>query len=266
VDRAARFRPREAELVAAMHAASADERNAAREGLARFYLAHELGAEAKGVLDAGLRTKDGPAPEPAYFALRGLAQLLLGRARDAVEDLTQPALGNAGEAALIRAAALVAAGRYHDAREAYRVAERDLSALPESLQRMVRIAVLRAAIELDDPDLAGALLHLLEMREPAGSFEPRLAVLAGRFAARRGRHEAAAKFFATAEQSADEAAAAEAKFRRIEWGLARGELAREAAVAELETLLRAWSGDDTELAARRLLAEIAQPRAQLTPR
>ncbi len=270
VDRAARFRPREAELVGALNAAPAGERNAARQALARFYLAHELGAEAKGVLDAGIRTRDGAIPEPADFAMRGLAHLLLGRAREAVEDLARPALANAGEAHLIRAAALTAAGRFGEAREAFRAGERDLSALPAPLQRMVRMAALRAAIELDDVDAAGALLHLLELREAPGTVEPRLALLAGRLAARLGRHEAAANFFAAAEHGADEAAAAEARFRQIELRLARNELSRQAAIRELETLAQNWSGDETEAATRRLLtrlyaAEARGPGAVLDP-
>ncbi len=254
IDREARFRPRESELVAALATAEPGERTAARIALARFYLANGLGAEAKGALEAA------PEPEGAakaeFFALRALARLMLARPREAIEDLSRPSLANAGEAALIRAAALAAASRFAEAREAFRTAEKDLPVLPAELQRLVRMAALRAAIELEAFDEAGALLKALEARESPGAIEPRLAVLAGRLAMRLGAGEQAAALFAATERGADEAAAAEATLYRIELAQARGEIARIVAIKQLEMLARSWRGDETEAAARRLIGRL----------
>ena len=254
IDREARFRPRETELVAALASAEPGERPAARIALARFYLANGLGAEAKGALEA--------APEPdgaakaEFLALRALARLMLARPREAIEDLSRPSLANSGEAALIRAAALAATSRFAEARETFRSADKDLSVLPAELQRLVRMAALRAAIELEAFDEAGALLKALEGRESPGTFEPRLAVLAGRLAMRLGAGEQAAAHFAATERSADEAAVAEAALYRIELMQTRGEIARVVAVKQLEMLVRSWRGDETEAAARRLISRL----------
>jgi hypothetical protein len=254
IDREARFRPRESELVAALATAEPGERTAARIALARFYLANGLGAEAKGALEA--------APEPdgaakaEFLALRALARLLLARPREAIEDLSRPSLANSGEAALIRAAALAAAMRFAEAREAFRTAEKDLPLLPAELQRLVRMAALRAAIELEAFDEAGALLKALEASESLGAIEPRLAVLAGRLAMRLGVGEKAAALFALAERGTDEAAAAEAVLYRIELMQARGEIARFVAIKQLEMLVRSWRGDEIEAAARRLIGRL----------
>jgi tetratricopeptide (TPR) repeat protein len=254
IDREARFRPRETELVAALTAAEPGERTAARIALARFYLANGLGAEAKGALEA--------APEPdgaakaEFFVLRALARLMLQRPREAIEDLLRPFLANSGEAALIRAAALAAAMRFAEARDAFRSGEKDLPVLPAELQRVVRMAALRAAIELETFDEAGALLKALEAREPMGAIEPRLAVLAGRLAMRLGVSEQAAALFAIAERGTDEAAAAEAVLYRIELMQARGKIARFVAIKQLEMLVRSWRGDETEAAARRLISRL----------
>ena len=254
IDREARFRPRESELVAALASAEPGERTAARIALARFYLANGLGAEAKGVLEA--------APEPdgaakaEFFALRALARLLLARPREAIEDLFRPSLASSGEAALIGAAALAAAKRFAEAREAFRTAEKDLPVLPAELQRLVRMAALRAAIELEAFDEAGALLETLEARESLGAIEPRLAVLAGRLAMRLGAGEKAAALFALAERGTDEGAAAEATLYRIELMQARGEIARLVAIKQLEMLVRSWRGDEIEAAARRLIGRL----------
>jgi hypothetical protein len=253
IDREARFRPRETELVAALASAEPGERTAARIALARFYLANGLGAEAKGALEA--------APEPdgaakaEYFALRALARLMLARPREAIEDLFRPPLANSGEAALIRGA-LAAARRFAEARQTFRAAEKDLPVLPAELQRLVRMAALRAAIELEAFDEAGALLKALEARESLGAIEPRLAVLAGRLAMRLGVSEQAAALFALAERGTDEAAAAEAMLYRIELTQARGEIARIVAIKQLEMLVRSWRGDEIEAAARRLIGRL----------
>ncbi len=254
IDREARFRPRETELVAALASAEPGERTAGRIALARFYLANDLGAEAKGALEA--------APEPdgaakaEFLALRALARLMLARPREAIEDLSRPSLVNSGEASLIRAAALASAFRFAEAREAFRTADKDLPVLPTELQRLVRMAALRAAIETEAFDEAGALLKALEARESIGAIEPRLAVLAGRLAMRLGVGEKAAALFALAERGTDEAAAAEATLYRIELAQARGEIARFVAVKQLEMLVRSWRGDETEAAARRLISRL----------
>ena len=254
IDREARFRPRETELVAALASAEPGERPAARIALARFYLANGLGAETKGALEA--------APEPdgaakaEFLALRALARLMLARPREAIEDLSHPSLANSGEAALIRAAALAAASRFAEAREAFRTNKKELQVLPAELQRRVRMAALRAAIETEAFDEAGGVLKALEAREPMGAIEPRLAVLAGRLAMRLGVREQAAALFAAAERSADQAAAAEAALYRIELAQARGEIDRIAAVKQLELLAQSWRGDETEVATRRLIGRL----------
>jgi hypothetical protein len=211
VDRDGRFRQREAELLAALADGPEAGREAARMALARFYLANELGAEAKGVLDA---TSRAPRMAREAAALRGLALLMLNRAEEAIDELTSPALAQSGEGALVRVAALAAAGRYVEASDLFRTWARDLPALPRPLQRIVGMAALRAAIELDRTEDAGALLLALEAREPAGLIEPRLAVLAGRLAARVGQEANAARLFSAAENSGDEIAAAEARHYR----------------------------------------------------
>ena len=181
---------------------------------------------------------------------------MLARPREAIEDLSRLALANSGEAALIRAAALAGAMRFAEAREAFRTNKKELQVLPAELQRLVRMAALRAAIEVEAFDEAGAVLKALEAREPMGAIEPRLAVLAGRLAMRLGVSEQAAALFAATERSPDQAAAAEAALYRIELMQARGEIDRVAAVKQLELLAQSWRGDETEVATRRLIGRL----------
>jgi hypothetical protein len=185
--------------------------------LALFYLAHELGAEAKGALDAAREPDE--KRDPAHFALRGLALLFLARPADALSDLSQPALSASGETALVRSVALAGTGRFAEALGAYRKHANEIAGLPVELQRIVRMSALGAALESDAVEEANALLSAIEAQEPPGSIEPMLSVLAGRLAARQGRRGDALNFYTLAERSPHELAASEARLRRAELAL-----------------------------------------------
>src|SRR5205814_10005755 len=78
-DREGDFRERQTELIAAAAAADESQRMPARLGLARFYIARELTAEAKGVLD----TTSAEQSEGSAALLRAIANVMLGRGADA---------------------------------------------------------------------------------------------------------------------------------------------------------------------------------------
>jgi hypothetical protein len=79
-----------AALAAAL--APAEERVAARWELARFLLAHDLAAEAAGVLDLIAAEDADFARQDVFRAARGIARIRLGRVKEGVADLDSPAL------------------------------------------------------------------------------------------------------------------------------------------------------------------------------
>jgi len=103
-DREAPLYARQFELIGKAASAPEGKRRAARLNLARFYMARDMIAEAKAVLDvviADERTgEDGGA-----VVLRAAANVLLGRTEDALKEVGGPQVGNQNDAPLWRAIA-----------------------------------------------------------------------------------------------------------------------------------------------------------------
>jgi hypothetical protein len=161
-DREADFVLRHADLVRNAAQAPEAERTARRLELARFYLAREFYAEAKGVLDVAL-AKELPKGEAApALALRAIAAVLMGRAADALRDLANPVVGDQFDAPLWRALAYADLGRWPEARRGFANIEASSATMPLELQRLLARAAVRASIEMRDFAEAANLLNGLE--------------------------------------------------------------------------------------------------------
>ena len=150
LDRDADYNKRQFELVRAAAEAPFTTRNAARLDLARFYLSRQFYPEAKAVLDTMIADDRPTADDPAPLVLRAVTNIMLGRADAAQKDLANPVVGNQNDAPLWRALAFARAGKWADARDAFRTVEGALGALPLELQRMALKDALRASVEVGD--------------------------------------------------------------------------------------------------------------------
>src|SRR6202043_2053625 len=97
------FGKHESQLLFSAAKASEAQRLAARGDLARFYLAWERSAEAKGVLDVALKDNPPSAADPIPLVLRAVANIMLERPQEALKDLANPIVGNQFDAPLWRA-------------------------------------------------------------------------------------------------------------------------------------------------------------------
>src|SRR4029078_11991905 len=98
----AKFVTRESELMHRAAMAPEAKRRAARLDLARFYLAHDMAAEANGVLDvvtADERENDGPTG----IVLKAVANVMLNRPDEALKELAVPQSSNNTHAQILRA-------------------------------------------------------------------------------------------------------------------------------------------------------------------
>ncbi|MCC6946284.1 MAG: hypothetical protein IT539_00820 [Bradyrhizobiaceae bacterium] len=250
------FADREADLIRSVSASSPGQRHDARLMLARFYLAHEFAAEAKGVLDAGMREDDQLAKYPLFYLLHGMAELKLGRPESALADLTSQHLAGVQEAVLLRAAAQAGLGRWTEVRDSVRAGTNALPDLPLSYQRHIMLTAARAAVEVGDFSDASRIMNDLEGMDLPPSMQPAFAVIAGRIAEGIGRFDRARSLYdhvAALEEGPD---AAEAKFRSVAMRVARGSLDRPKAIDRLETLAVSWRGGRLELETIRLLGRL----------
>ncbi|MCC6776560.1 MAG: tetratricopeptide repeat protein [Hyphomicrobiales bacterium] len=255
-DRHTEFEPRRAELIRAAAEAPEAKRTAARVDLARFYLAREMGAECKGVLDLAL-AEQAPTPETAVaFLVRAIAQIVMGRIDGALKDLGYPTVGNQHEAPLWRAVAYAHQGKWSEASDGFRSAASTIGLLPLELQRTVLKEMVRASIETGD--ITGAVKQMEEF-EAVGiprELEATLSVLTGRVAEGLGRIDDALRAYQAAADSWDRPAASQGRLRDLVLQQRLGKLPRIETIGALETLTTVWRGDETEVEALQLLARL----------
>jgi tetratricopeptide (TPR) repeat protein len=252
-DRQAKFTEREGELIARAAAAPEAKRRAARLDLARFYLARDMAAEAKGVLDvvtADERENEGVTGT----ILKSIANVMLGRADEALKELSAPQIGNNNDAPIWRAMAYAHQGRFAEAREGFRSSEVAIGALPIELQRVAKREALRCSIEVRDFAGASTILHDFETLGVPPELVPSLALLTGRLEEGLGHHADALAAYRRAAASKDRRAAAQGQLRDLVLRSKLGDLNDKDLVSQVEMLTTSWRGDETEAEGLKVLA------------
>ena len=91
--------------------------------LARFYIAHDLGAEALGTLRSALDGKPLIEQDAGYLALRGAAKVMLHRYEEAEEDLSKGSLRGDDSAHIWRGYVAAELGRWDRANDFFKLGE-----------------------------------------------------------------------------------------------------------------------------------------------
>jgi hypothetical protein len=261
-NREAEFAERQKKLFDAAAEAPETKRTAPRLELARFYLAHDMYAEAKGILDVALSDERPTAEDTTGVVMRAVADIMLGRPEDGLKDLANPLVGNQNDAPVWRAVAQAKAGKWAEAREGFRNVDAAIATLPLELQRIALKEAVRASIEARD--FAGAANHLNEFETIGVSpdIQPDISVLTGRLAEGLGRTEEALSAYRLAAMSQDRPASAQAKLREVVLRYQQGDLKPTEVTSELETLTTIWRGDETEIEALQLLGRLYTEQAR----
>jgi tetratricopeptide (TPR) repeat protein len=252
-DRQANFGERQASLMHAAASAPDGKRTAARLDVARFFLARDMFAEAKGVLDLTLANEREPSDLSVGLVLRSIANLMLGREDLALQDLATPVVNNLHDAPLWRGVVLSRLGRYTEAREGFKNLDAASAELPIELHRFALQEAARCALEVGD--LAEAARRLNELESVGVPFEmrPAVSLLAGRLAEQLNRTDDALAAYRAAAESGNQPIAMQARLRTVALRHTLGLIHRDEEIAELETLTAAWRGDETEVEAMQLL-------------
>ncbi len=251
-DREADFLDRQTHLVAAAASAEETRRGPAQLELARFYLARELTAEAKGVLDVAA-SDERAGPDSNTLLLRAIANIRLGRGADALKDLSHAAVSKRNDIALWRALAQAQQGKWTEARDGLRSLDMATATLPLELQRYAFQEAVRTAVEVRDFGTATSLLSEFETLGTTRERDADLNVLKGRVMEGLGRLAEALTLYRSAAESPDLEAAARGRLREVALRQSIGDLKRDEATVALETLTTAWRGDETEAEALQLL-------------
>lgn len=254
-DRQVPFVQRQSELIRLAANAPEAKRKQARLNLARFYLARDMAAEAKGVIDVALADQR-DSTDVTGSILRAVADVMMDRPHEALKILSTPQIGNQHDAPVWRAVAFAREGKWPEAREAFKTSDAALASLPLELQRMAMLEALRAAIEVRDFTAASRLVNDFETAGVPSDVEPTLKVLSGRLYEGLGRNDDALANYRLAADTSDRRAASQGRLREIALMHAKGGMPRKDAIAALETLVTVWRGDETETEGLKLLAHL----------
>jgi tetratricopeptide (TPR) repeat protein len=254
-DRQATFNARQAELMRISAMAPAIERKQARLNLARFYLAREMAAEAKAVLEVALADKKAPE-DVTGTVLKAVADVMLERPDEALKELSNAWVGNQLDAPIWRAIAYARQGKWPEAQAGFKNVDSGIAALPIEFQRLALRDALRTAIAVRDFNGADRIVSELDTIGVPPEMAPSIAVLAGRLKEALGRNSDALTKYRAAADSPDRRAAAQGRLREILLRYTIGDLPRKDVINALETLTTIWRGDETEAEGLKLLAHL----------
>ena len=241
--------------------ATANKSGLARLNLARFYLANDFAAEAIGLLNLIQNHDPALAGDAQLLTMRAAAEYMMGRYRDAHNDLIGPGFDADRHAALWRG--LIEAGM-EDWKNAHAHLDQAGPVMNRYLpawQATALMADTDAALGLGRLDLADAALQRLP--RDLDQKQALTAELArGRLLAAQNRYTKAADHFVAVEKGGDEKLAAQAIFYHTNAALNAGALTQAQAIEQLERLRFRWRGDGLELKTLRKLASLYTGRGQ----
>ena len=237
--------------------AQADRRKsgAARLTLARFYLANGFAAESLGLLNLMQANDPALAGDAQLVTMRAVADYMMGRYRDAHNDLAGPGFDADRHAAFWRG--LIEA-RLEDWKSAHAHLEQAgpvMNRYSDAWRATATLADAESALGLGRLDLADAALS----RMPKALDEKHALaaeLIQARVLAAQNRYTDAAKHFATVQKGGDEGLAAQAIFHHTIAALNAGAVTRPQAIEQLEKLRFRWRGDGLELRTLRKLASL----------
>ena len=251
-----RFVARQDALMLAIAAAEPDQRPQARLELARFYMARGMYPEAKAVTENILADGGPKVEESVVRTVHAIANIMMDRPVPGLKDLASPAIGDNYDSQLWKGLAYARQGKWADAREKFKNVDFTIAALPLELQAVVTLEAMRASLEVKDFAGAAARRSELDVIGVPAATRPAVAVLCGRLAEALGHDKDALDQYHFAVNSADRAAAAEAKLREVVLLQKRGEINQADALRELETLAMIWRGDAIEVKTLQMLSRI----------
>ncbi|HEV7960148.1 MAG TPA: hypothetical protein VGP01_03905, partial [Rhizomicrobium sp.] len=227
----------------------------ARLTLARFYLANHFAAEAMGWINLIQASDPGLRGDAQLTTMRAAADYMMGRYRDAHNDLAGASFDSDRHAALWRGLTESASGNWKEAHTYLEEAGPILKKYQPEWQAKAHLADAQAALGMGRLELAdAALTRLPTTLTKDQTLEAELD--RGRILATESRYRAAARQFVEVENGGNEKLTAAAIFYQTSAALNAGAVTPKEGTEILERLRFRWRGDQTEMQTVRKLASL----------
>ncbi|MGI9387787.1 MAG: tetratricopeptide repeat protein, partial [Methyloligellaceae bacterium] len=251
-----RFSRRVGELERAIAAVEEKDKNQYRLELARLFVSHNLAAEALGVIRQMTVTDANAKADPVLNILMGVANLWLGRLREARQQLSVHGLANDKDAALWRSQVHLREKNWEEVLKNFHDGLDAMTFYPPEVQALFRLGAARAALELRRLNFAADVLDAIAgVRLPA-HVTAHAILLRGRYFEQLGRVEDAIDAYNRTIEGDIRPLAAEAELRKTSLQLKNERIKYDEATKALERLRIIWRGDETELGTLRELANL----------
>ncbi|HUO01172.1 MAG TPA: hypothetical protein VMU31_00220 [Rhizomicrobium sp.] len=227
----------------------------ARLTLARFYLSNHFAAEAIGWINLIQASDPGLRGDAQLTTMRAAADYMMGRYRDAHNDLAGASFDSDRHAALWRGLTESALGNWKVAHTYLEEAGPIIKKYQPEWQARAHLADAQAALGMGRLELAdAALTRLPNTLTTDQSLEAELDH--ARILATESRYRAAAKQFAEVENGGNEKLTAAAIFYQTNAALNAGAITSKEGIEILERLRFRWRGDQLEMQTLRKLASL----------
>lgn len=228
----------------------------ARMALARFLVGNELAFEAIGVLDAAARSQETLKGQPEWRGLRGIANVIAGRLKDAEVDFASPVLADDPASANWRGYIADQLGQYAEARQKFDAGVQAAAQFPTAWRVRFSRANAEAAIALGDFPTANAHIAdaLNERTPPLEELKSRL--IQARLMEAMGDKTRALGVYEAISRAGSQQVAAPALLHATQIKLDLGQITPVQAAGVFDGLRYRWRGDDTELETIRLLGQL----------
>ncbi len=218
-----------------------------RIAMAQFLIANSLAPEALGMLKLAQRLDPMLVQDAQFRALRGTANMLMNRIKDARADFAAQTLNRDPSAALWRGYLAAQMEDWGTARREFDAGREAFYLFVPEWQTRFRNSYARSALELNDLGTAKRQLDEAMANEASDGTRLRTRLVRAAFAKASGDNKEAIRLFQTVAEGGYEPLEAQALFEKTRLQTETGQLNSTEAANIIENLLYRWRGDTTEL-------------------
>jgi hypothetical protein len=230
-------------------ARSPEERAGLLMKLATLYFANNFGQETLGVLDLVLSENADMEKNPNFVAIRGAANAMAGHYKEAMQDLSFPAIQQHPEVKLWVGFASAASEEWRMADRSFPKNNRLLLQYPDNISVPFTIYMAESALHLGHTDMAIKLLNSINMSSETidGRYQAAVGYLRGEAAAQAGKYDEAVRQWKPVAEGLDRLYHTKASLSLARFLFQQKKISLKDAVDQVDNLRFAWRGDGLEV-------------------
>ncbi|MBI3441128.1 MAG: hypothetical protein HY052_04905 [Proteobacteria bacterium] len=234
---------------AIVSAKTPDERAGLLMKLATLYFANHFGQEALGMLEMVQTENPEMEKNPEFIAIRGAANAMSGNYKEALQDLSYPAIQQNPEVNLWIGYAAAATEQWHMADRSFPKSNRLLLQYPDNIAIPFTIYMAESTLHLGHTDTAKKLLDTVNMTSDAmdPQYQAAIDYLRGETFAQDGKLDKAEELWRPVMKGLDRLYHTKASLSLTRILLQQKKISLKDAIEQIDNLRFAWRGDGLEV-------------------